>query len=167
MRKFGWFITSCSFPCWRIWVNQTEVSSNLLSLLLFILRMTMPLESNKHQMSFKTQTSADCHPHGQIIVITRNCNWQKMSEWNCFMMKTEKASVESLGPWCWRKVTSWGLTSVNFFAGHVGENREHFLKELGTNMAFHKQLTSLKSSQFGWENWNEAKLLSVLHLELW
>lgn len=89
-----------------------------------------------------------------------------MSEWNCFMMKTEKAEVGSLGPWCWRKVTSWGLTTVKLFASHVGENREGFLKELGTNMAFHKQLTSLKSSQFGWENWNEAKLLSVLHLEL-
>lgn len=59
-----------------------------------------------------------------------------------------------------------GLTSVKLFAGCVRENREGFLKELGTNMAFHKQLTSLKSSQFGWENWNETKLLRVLHLEL-
>lgn len=59
-----------------------------------------------------------------------------------------------------------GLTSVKLFAGRVGENREGFLKELGTNMVFHKQLTSLKSSQFGEENWNETKLLCVLHLEL-
>lgn len=66
----------------------------------------------------------------------------------------EKSAIGSLGPWCWRKVTFWELMSVKLLAGHVGENREGFLKKVGTDIAFDKQcpqFTSLKSSQVGWE----------------